>query len=161
MRDFRSTRLLVGVMAAGALLVGCGDDTIDAALEVEPATVEFRALLEPWHEDLGVDPVLGDALPAGGIESAYAHFADRWTISLTLHAGSPGIDDFNGLAGDCFALTPRCPVGLIAIVVDGTVVSAPTVNAPTFDRDQITISGSFTEDEANALAASIRAGANG
>ncbi|MDW3219746.1 MAG: hypothetical protein R8F63_14120 [Acidimicrobiales bacterium] len=152
-------RVLVGLVAAGALLVGCGDDTIDEVLEVEPATVEFRALLEPWSEGLGVDPVLGDALPAGGIESAYATFAGQWNVSLTLHAGSPGIDDFNSLAAACVSRSRRCPAGQIAIVVDGGVVSAPSVNAASFDRDQISITGNFTEAEANDLAASIRAGA--
>ena len=47
----------------------------------------------------------------------------------------------------------------MAIVLDGNVESAPTVNAPEFLRDQITITGGFSEREARDLALVLRYGA--
>ena len=46
---------------------------------------------------------------------------------------------------------------LFAVVLDGKVASAPSINAPRFGG-QAQISGSFTVDEASALAAAIQAG---
>lgn len=50
---------------------------------------------------------------------------------------------------------PICPSGQLVIVVDRTVLSAPSINAPELERDQISISGRFTCDEAEALAAGL------
>ena len=51
--------------------------------------------------------------------------------------------------------TPTCPARQLGIVVDRTVISAPSINAPEFERDQISISGGFTQAEAEALAAGL------
>jgi preprotein translocase subunit SecD len=40
----------------------------------------------------------------------------------------------------------------VAIVVDGRVRSAPTINNPSYEADQIQISGDFSEDEVKELA---------
>jgi preprotein translocase subunit SecD len=57
----------------------------------------------------------------------------------------------------------RCGRGRhqIAIVVDGTVVSAPSIMTSNFAADQITISGNWTPAQAEALAARITAAAHG
>lgn len=73
-----------------------------------------------------------------------------WSVALELTVD--GIVPFNALAGECYDGAATCPTRQLAIVVDGTVISAPSINAPTFERDQITISGAFTQKEAEALA---------
>ncbi len=60
-------------------------------------------------------------------------------------------------------MCPRSPFsaegrGALAIVLDGEVQSAPTVNAPSFD-DMVSITGSFTEREARDLAGVLNRGA--
>lgn len=76
-----------------------------------------------------------------------------------------GLDAFNALATECYSATATCPTGRVAFAVDGVVLTAPIVNEPTFERDQIQISGgsgqdpstgTFTEAEARVLAAALR-----
>jgi preprotein translocase subunit SecD len=47
------------------------------------------------------------------------------------------------------------PLGQLALLVDGEVVTAPTITEPSYRRDQIQIAGTFDEDEAEALAAAL------
>ena len=62
-----------------------------------------------------------------------------------------GITQFNELAGACFRHESPCSSGRLAIVLNGVVISAPTIQAESFKRDQIQISGNFTEKEAKDL----------
>ena len=111
--------------------------------------------------------VLGPALlDERAIESAEAQLQDfgdhRWVVDVVLLPGRDGIDRFNQAARLCNLGDPVCPpvidgdtgglVGQLAVVVDGVVISAPAINATTFIRDQIQVSGPFTEESANALA---------
>lgn len=48
-----------------------------------------------------------------------------------------------------------CPTGQVAILLDGEVLSAPTVQQPSFERDQIVIAGEFTEPEATDIAQTL------
>ncbi|MSW30062.1 MAG: SecD/SecF family protein translocase subunit, partial [Actinobacteria bacterium] len=52
-----------------------------------------------------------------------------------------------------------CPTGQLAIVLDGRVLSAPSINSQSFKADQIEISGSFTERTAKDLATALKYGA--
>jgi hypothetical protein len=75
----------------------------------------------------------------------------HWLVRLTLT--DEGIDRFNELAAICFAGEQAdCASRRVAIVVDGRVQSAPTINNPSYEADQIQISGDFSEDEAKELA---------
>ena len=76
-----------------------------------------------------------------------------------VQGGRAGIDSFNAIAAQCQPPSPTCPTGQLAIVLDGVVQSAPTIQAPAFERDQITITGQFTEREAKDLALVLRYGA--
>lgn len=77
--------------------------------------------------------------------------AGKWLVRLTLT--DDGIDRFNELAAICFAgQQPDCLTRRVAIVVDGRIRSAPTINNPSFEADQMQISGNFSEDEAKELA---------
>jgi preprotein translocase subunit SecD len=46
----------------------------------------------------------------------------------------------------------------LAIVLDGEVLTAPSINEATFARDQIQISGSFDQESAQAVAVALRYG---
>ncbi len=103
---------------------------------------------------------LGPAQATGTIvEDADAQLGSSgsWMVALTMTRD--GIVDFNGIAAACAPPTPQCPTGQLAIVLDSEVHSAPSVQEPSFDRDDIAISGDFTEDEAKALALVLRYGA--
>jgi preprotein translocase subunit SecD len=84
----------------------------------------------------------------------------EWLVRLEMRGGEDGIDQFNQLAAQCFQATDQatCPTGQVAIVLDSVVQSAPSINEPSYSRDQIQISGSFTESEAKDLALVLRYG---
>lgn len=112
------------------------------------------------------------ALTGTAVEGATAGLADngQWTVNPVLKGGEDGIDQFNAIAAQCYAPTPDvCPGlsapdesgvqrGLLGIVLDGEVLSYPSINTPEFARDQIQISGSFDQESADALAVALRFG---
>lgn len=79
-----------------------------------------------------------------------------WLVNVDLSGG--GEADWNVLAAECFNATPSCPTGQLAIVLDNVVQSAPRVNQPSFSGG-VSITGSFTEDEARSLADVLNRGA--
>ena len=103
----------------------------------------------------------GQHLTGVAVESAAARLTPSggWAVNPVFKSGSPGIDDFNALALQCFNLQPTCPTGRIAIEIDGYVESAPNVQAPAFERDVIQITGQFSTDEAKDLALALNFGA--
>ena len=106
------------------------------------------------------------ALTGEAVEGATAALGQtgQWTVNPSFKAGSPGIDDFNAIASVCFSGAPECPAqsaegrGLLGIVLDDEVLSAPSINVASFTRDQVQISGDFTQEEAEALAVALRFG---
>ncbi|MFZ4518713.1 MAG: protein translocase subunit SecD [Microthrixaceae bacterium] len=110
---------------------------------------------------------LGPTLLTGtAVETATAGLNQQgeWTVNPVFRKGADGIDKFNEVAAKCFSGAPECPAsgggkGRLAIVLDGDVLSAPSINESSFKRDQIQISGSFTEEEAKNLAVALRFGA--
>lgn len=103
---------------------------------------------------------LGPSAASGQIVSTAAAELDqagRWSVRLEIKGGD-GIKAFNDIAGQCFSRAPTCPSGQLAIVLDSRVVSAPTIQQASFERDQIQISGSFSESEAKDLALVLRYG---
>lgn len=103
----------------------------------------------------------GNPLTGAAIQTASATFTGvaEWYVSLSMKAGDEGIGRFNALASRCYNRAADCPTQQMAIVLDGNVESAPTVNAPAFEREQITIQGSFSERDARDLALVLRYGA--
>jgi preprotein translocase subunit SecD len=109
---------------------------------------------------------LGPTLLTGtAVQTAQANLGQdgKWTVNPVFKAGANGIDKFNEIAAKCYAGDPVCPAsaggkGRLAIVLDSLVLSAPSINNANFNRDQIQISGSFTEDEAKNLAVALRFG---
>jgi preprotein translocase subunit SecD len=103
---------------------------------------------------------LGPSAATGQIVSTASAELDqsgKWSVKLVVKGGS-GIDTFNAIAAECFNKTQTCPSGQLAIVLDSRVISAPTIQQPSFQRDQIQISGSFSESEAKNLALVLRYG---
>ena len=83
---------------------------------------------------------------------------NEWQVSLTLKGGNAGINQWNQTAAQCFSRLGDCVSGRLAIVLDGQVVSAPTIQTPSFDRQNISITGDFTDEEANNLGLVLRYG---
>ena len=81
-----------------------------------------------------------------------------WGVRVTLKSGSSGADLWNIGAAQCFAKSTTCPTGRMAIVLDGVVQSAPSVNQPSFSGG-VDITGSFKESEAKDLARVLKSGA--
>lgn len=116
----------------------------------------------------GATYVLGPAaVDNRAVVSATAEksMSDQWAVYPVFTEGPDGIEPFNELAAQCYEGQRTCPSlmgdhGQVAIVVDGLVISAPSINTPEFEADQISISGSFDEISATALAAALQAGAS-
>ncbi|WP_116998455.1 protein translocase subunit SecD [Desertimonas flava] len=79
-----------------------------------------------------------------------------WQVDVGL---SPvGSSVFNSLASTCLSGDQSCPYGLIAIVMDGVVQSAPQVQTANFSEG-VSITGNFSEGEARSLARVLNRGA--
>ena len=81
-----------------------------------------------------------------------------WGVRVTLKNGAAGSDLWNIGAAQCYAKSTTCPTGRMAIVLDGVVQSAPSVNQPSFTGG-VDITGSFKESEAKDLARVLKSGA--
>jgi preprotein translocase subunit SecD len=107
---------------------------------------------------------LGPALATGRIvKTAQAELnpQGQWQVALKMHGGANGIDKFNQIAAQCYAQAPNpqvCPSGRLAIVLDSIVQSAPSITNQSYQADQISISGSFSQSEAKNLALVLRYG---
>jgi preprotein translocase subunit SecD len=98
-------------------------------------------------------------LTGASLETADASFAGfEWQVLPIFNSGTEGIDLFNAAANACFNRTSACQAGQLAIVLDGVIESAPTVNTPFFERDQIVISGNFDQNRAEDTALVLRYG---
>ena len=110
----------------------------------------------------GVAYVVGPAGASGKVFKNDAR-ADvetgQWAVVVGLRSGPDGDQLWNRLAAKCFNKTAECPTGPLAMVLDGTVISAPTVNEPEFTGGTVQITGSFTPEEARDLAKILEFGA--
>jgi preprotein translocase subunit SecD len=110
----------------------------------------------------GVAYVVGPAGASGKVFKNDAR-ADvqtgQWAVVVGLRSGPDGDQLWNKLAAACFNKTAQCPTGQLAMVLDGTVISAPTVNEPEFTGGTVQITGSFTPEEARDLAKILEFGA--
>ncbi|MGY6502320.1 MAG: protein translocase subunit SecD [Acidimicrobiales bacterium] len=127
--------------------------------EDDQADVEVTLPGDPDDPTAAPGYLLGPtALTGTGVSTANAGYGNfEWQVSVELQGGAAGADPFDAMARDCFDQTPTCPTGRISIVVDGTVISAPSVRQPEF-FGQVSITGAFTQDEAEDLATALRFG---
>ncbi|MDH3301766.1 MAG: protein translocase subunit SecD [Acidimicrobiia bacterium] len=109
---------------------------------------------------LGPTMLTGEVVETADVSLGFT--GSGWEVNPVFRPGAEGIDQFNAAARTCYAQNPDpnlCPSGRLAIVLDHQVISAPSINAETFARDQIVISGTFEEEEARLLAEALRFGA--
>ncbi|MCZ7629388.1 MAG: protein translocase subunit SecD [Microthrixaceae bacterium] len=115
---------------------------------------------------LGPTFTSGDKILEGeAVEDATAGLNQQgeWVVNPSFKGGEDGIDLFNAAAAACYNGEATCPAqqggrGQLAIELDGEVLTAPSINEPTFTRDQIQISGSFDKESAQAVAVALRYG---
>ncbi len=105
---------------------------------------------------LGPSQLTGEALETADVAISGV---SEFTVNPVFREGPEGIDAFNAIAAECFAQQPTCPSQRLAIVLDERVVSSPSINVGSFERDSITISGGFDEESARDLALVLRYGA--
>jgi preprotein translocase subunit SecD len=104
---------------------------------------------------------LGPTLATGKVvQSASAELSPNgtWQVALAMHGGANGIDKFNEVAAQCNPPSQVCPTGRLAIVLDSVVQSAPTIQESSYQRDQIQISGDFSQSDAKNLALVLKYG---
>ncbi|MFZ6002786.1 MAG: protein translocase subunit SecD [Actinomycetota bacterium] len=128
----------------------------------EEDVAEQPVVLAEYDDDNNVTLTyrLGPSAASGRIVSTAAAELDprgQWSVRLEIKGGS-SIEAFNAIASECFNGSETCPTKQLAIVLDSRVVSAPTIKQASFERDQIQITGSFTEKEAKDLALVLRYG---
>lgn len=102
-------------------------------------------------------------------DSASVALSQAGGFSVNVDLRSDGQEAWNSIATQCFNQLPTCPStgidgngsgrpGQIAIVLDSVIQSSPTVNVPTFDQS-VSITGSFSQDEADKLTDVLNRGA--
>jgi preprotein translocase subunit SecD len=161
------------VAAAPATTVAPTATTVLATTPPENDQADQQVVL-PELDDKGTVVrryLLGPAFLTGAaINGAEAVFQNQWQVSLNMKGGANGIDTWNKVTEQCFNGDPTCPGigsrgrGLVAITLDGHVRSAPEIQPDNsafspFQADQISISGNFTEKEADDLSLVLRYGA--
>lgn len=142
---------------------GLSLDVCTTGLTAEEINATGQAVLPQCKDGLlvgsyAVGPV---SLTGSALETARANLGNtgQWVVAPTFKSGDDGIGGFNAVAGQCFSKGSTCPTGQLAIVLDGRVLSAPSINSQSFKADQIEISGSFTERTAKDLATALKYGA--
>ena len=149
-----------------------GEDGLPVRLNAEGVTPRPRdetcntVVLAERDEDgvivsrylLGPTELTGDAL--SGASAGLDQSGIAWQVNPVFEAGADGIDRFNQVAAKCVAADPTCPTSQLAIVLDGEVISAPTIQQPELRAgpDPV-ISGDFDESSAKDLALVLKYGA--
>jgi preprotein translocase subunit SecD len=134
-----------------------------SAEEDKPDQIVFAPELDPkTHHVVNCYELGPSQLTGAAISTASARVdpnTGEWSVSLVMKGGAKGIDGFNALAAQCNPPSQTCPTGQLAIVLDGVVKSAPTIQTSSFKRDQIQITGNFSQKEAKDLALVLKYGA--
>jgi preprotein translocase subunit SecD len=142
--------------------------TTDSAHVTADATVVLPARGADSEEaassecfELGPVPAAGGIVLDGStVSDPSAQLASgQWIVALTVDYEH--LELFNSVTERCFGAEPTCPTRRLAVVLDGLVQSAPSINEPSFPDGEISISGSFTEAEAHELTLALRLGALG
>jgi len=116
---------------------------------------------ETYRYVLGPTIVKGDALVAEQTNAVLDPNNGQWLVQITFKDGDENVGSWRQAAAACYqASNPEiCPTGRLAAVLDGVVISAPSVNSTFSTGNDAVISGSFTQDDAKDLAQKLRYGA--
>ena len=154
-----STTAVAGTEApSGTDAPGGTDSTVPAEM---PDPTDPNATVFVQNTDGTEFYQLGPAFATGEVFNSDAQadiISGGWGVRVTLRGGATGADLWNSGAARCYAKDSSCPSGRMAIVLDGVVQSAPSVNQPSFTGG-VDITGSFTEGEAKDLARVLKSGA--
>lgn len=138
-------------------------ETIPPGAVDEPVPTQFvdpGAVVLPTRdggaECLGPVQGTGEVFERGSAEPTLDP-TQGWGVAVDLRGGE-GRDTWNNLASQCFSRAATCPTQRLAIVLDSVVQSAPSVNEPNF-TDSVSITGNFTQSEAEELASVLNRGA--
>ena len=157
-----STTLPAPSGGVGSARHAAATTTTSTTVPVDPATgLPEGQTVMPGRKD-GLLYLLGPAGATGEVfsnDSSAQIDSGSWVVVAKLRSGAEGEDLWNALATKCFAGGADCPTKSIAIILDGEVISAPVVQAPTFTNGSVQISGAFTESEAQDLARVLQFGA--
>ena len=152
-----------------------GDSSVDTTVALDPAS-EIADITSPPISGDPNDPTsavivqnidgteiyqLGPAFATGEVFNSDATadiIQGGWGVRVTLKRGASGEDLWNIGASQCYSASSSCPTRRMAIVLDGVVQSAPTVNQPSFSGG-VDITGNFKESEAKDLARVLKSGA--
>ncbi len=136
------------------------DTAVPEPVTVPPQTVTPGAELLPTRdgtvECVGPAQGTGEVFERGSAQPTLDP-SQGWGVSVDLRGGE-GQDTWNNLASQCFNAAPTCPTQRLAIVLDSVVQSAPTVQQPNF-TDAVSITGNFTQSEAEDLSSVLNRGA--
>jgi preprotein translocase subunit SecD len=142
-----------------------GATTTTAAPVASTPIAPTPVLSDPTQQQ--VLPLRGGGLclvgPAGGTGAVFesdatADFVQNgWGVRVSLRDAADGVGVWNQLAAACYSRNSTCPSGQLAIELDGEIVSAPTVNQPSFTTG-VDITGQFSEQEARDLARVLKSG---
>ena len=128
----------------------------------DPDQAVILPQINPDSGEVELRYLLGRVMLTGSaLEDADATSPDglNWLVAPVFRSGEDGIDLFNEAAAACNLASPACPTRQLGIVLDGVVESAPEVQQPFFQRDQITITGNFNQSRAEDVALVLRFGA--
>lgn len=158
-----------------------GDDGAEAPTTTAAPLDEATAIEQFKAENPGSDvyvgegqryllgPVLFDGTVLSSADSQLNGQTGEWEVNVKVKGGDKG--RVNDAFNECFSGAQTCPPnrvgdgggnrGAIAIVLDGEVISAPTVNAIDLPRNPngFVITGNFTKKTADSLALQLRYGA--
>ena len=158
--------------ADGATTTVPGDTTttappVDAS---DPAAEAANTIVVPDRPDPDAPPIgcaqVGPTGFEGGALSKSQAELNRggsagWIVSIAIKGSQQS--KANELINACAGGQQTCPTGSMAMVLDGEVISAPTVQGPNLANDDFQITGGgtagFTESQAKDLALKLRYGA--
>ena len=157
--------VLIAVLAIGAVVLVRNSDSKSGSAPKTPSVVEFRRVVKteqgqcatPAQQGVACDSD-GNRYTLGKVEVNGSHVRSvktatqdgRWYLQLSFD--DEGKKLFAALTTELAQKTP--PDNQIAIVVDGAVVTAPTVQSAITDGE-VQITGTFSKEEAEKLAGQI------
>jgi preprotein translocase subunit SecD len=140
-------------------------DNYDCAADNEPGKASSKKPLVTCSDDQSVKYLLGPVeVPGTDISDATAGLATtsqgattgEWVVNLVFNG--KGTTEFAKISERLVKFTAGTAQNQFAIVLDGSVISAPTMNAA-ITNGKAQISGSFTEDSSKQLASQLKFGA--
>ena len=158
------TQAVLDQLAPGTVPVGSdlpttppeADDPAGQAVLVQPDIDGY--VLARWE----VGPSQVDATAISDVEMTT--YEGSQAMRVTMKEGSPGIDQFNALAEQCFNKAPECPSGADAVVFNSMVITASTIRpgestfTPFAADDVIIWSPDWSEDQVKLYTAIMTVG---